>query len=138
MSSSFTLPETRTAPSYRSLTRLAWLALGAVSLGLGAVGVVLPLLPTTPFVILAAFAFARSAPSLHLWLMRNRTFGPIIADWQASGAIAPRYKGLALVMMSGALGLTVAMGLHGIVLTVQTICMAMAATFILSRPSRAS
>jgi uncharacterized membrane protein YbaN (DUF454 family) len=138
MSRSLALPETRTAPSNRSLIRLAWKVLGTVSLGLGAVGVLLPLLPTTPFVILAAFAFARSAPSLHLWLMRNRTFGPIIMNWQANGAIAPRYKGLALVMMSGALGLTVATGLPWIVLTVQAICMAMAATFILSRPSRAS
>lgn len=136
MSRSLAVPETRNTPSNHWLARLAWQALGTVSLGLGAVGVILPLLPTTPFVILAAFAFAKSSPSLHLWLMRSRIFGPIIADWQANGAIAPRYKGLAVAMMAVALGLTVAMGLPAVVLTVQTVCMAIAAVFILSRPSR--
>ncbi|MEP3435400.1 MAG: YbaN family protein [Hoeflea sp.] len=136
MSSSLTQPDTHKAQSTCGLTRLAWQTLGVVSLGLGVVGVLLPLLPTTPFLIFAAFAFARSAPSLHSWLMRNRTFGPIIADWQAHGAIAPRYKCLALGMMAGALGLTVAMGYPGVILAVQTICMVAAAAFILSRPSR--
>lgn len=122
----------------RGLLRLIWLALGALSLVLGAVGVILPILPTTPFVILAAFAFARSSPSLSARLKRSRIFGPIIADWQTNGTIAPRYKGMALVMMAGALGLAFVMEFSSMVLIIQATCVSIAAIFILSRPNRAT
>ncbi len=131
------LPVSNSEPLGGGLRRLAWQAVGGGALLLGALGVALPLLPTTPFVILAAFAFARSSPALHDWLMRNRTFGPVIADWRTNGAIAPRYKGLALAMMAGALGLSVAMTESPAILAVQAICMTAAAIFILSRPDRA-
>jgi uncharacterized membrane protein YbaN (DUF454 family) len=121
-----------------SLNRLAWQAMGGIALLLGAVGVVLPLLPTTPFVILAAFSFAKGSPALHDWLMRSRTFGPIITDWRANGTIAPRYRILALAMMCGALALSVAMTVPLAVLAIQALCMAAAASFILSRPNRAT
>jgi len=111
--------------------------MGFAALSLGALGVMLPLLPTTPLVILATFAFAKSSPALHDWLLNNRHFGPIIADWQANGVIALRYKSLALLMMLGAIGLSAALGLPGIVLGVQLLSMTLAAGFILSRPSRA-
>ncbi len=122
----------------RGLVRLIWLALGALSLAFGAVGVVLPILPTTPFVILAAFAFAKSSPLMSTRLRHSRIFGPIIADWQTNGTIAPRYKGLALTMMAGALGLAIAMEFSPMVLIIQATCMATAAIFILSRPSRST
>lgn len=115
--------------------RAMWILLGVTSLALGAIGVVLPLLPTTPFVILAAFAFARSSPRLARWLEENRTFGPIIADWRRHGAIAPRFKILAVSMMAAAFGLSVAMSLSGWVLLAQGVAIAGAATFILTRPS---
>ncbi|MGC8203357.1 YbaN family protein [Aliiroseovarius sp. PTFE2010] len=118
------------------LSRVGWKALGCVALGIGALGVVLPLLPTTPLVILATMAFAKSSPALHGWLLQNRTFGPIIADWQAQGVIAPRYKALALSMMIGALGLSVALMVPVFVLIVQIASMLLAAAFILSRPGR--
>lgn len=120
------------------LVRLGWIALGSVALALGAVGILLPVLPTTPFVILAAFAFARSAPSLQARLERSRTFGPVIADWRASGAIAPRYKCFALAMMTGALLLSTVLAMPATVLAIQAACMAAAALFILTRPSRAA
>ena len=82
-------------------SRQAWFVLGLLALLLGLVGVVLPLLPTTPLVILAAFAFSKSSPRFESWLMRHRIFGPIIADWRANGAIAPRYKAIAVSMMAG-------------------------------------
>lgn len=119
------------------LWRIGWKAVGFTALGLGALGVVLPLLPTTPLVILATFAFAKSSPALHDWLLKSRHFGRIIADWQANGVIALRYKSLALLMMLGAIGLSAALGVPGIVLGVQLLSMTLAAGFILSRPSRA-
>lgn len=115
--------------------RVFWFSIGALALLLGVVGVVLPVLPTTPFVILAAFAFGRSSPALQRRLEESRTFGPMIADWRAHGAIAPRYKAMALTMMAAALGLSVAMGLALHLLAIQAACIAAAATFILTRPN---
>jgi hypothetical protein len=112
-----------------------WFCIGALALILGVVGVILPVLPTTPFVILAAFAFGRSAPRFHRWLAEHRIFGPIIADWHAHGAIAPRFKLMAAGMMAAAFGLSLWMQLPATVLWVQAICLIGAATFVLSRPN---
>lgn len=112
-----------------------WRVLGGLSLMLAAIGVVLPLLPTTPLVILAAFCFARSAPRLHAWLLATKTFGPLIRDWQARGAIAPRHKAMAVGMMAAAFGAAVAFGAPVVALVVQVICMGGAAAFVLTRPS---
>lgn len=74
---------------------------GLVFLGLGALGVFLPLLPTTPFVLLAAACFSRSSRRLHGWLLDHRLFGPVLRDWDRYGAIALRVKVVATVMMVG-------------------------------------
>ena len=118
-----------------SAVRAIWFAVGCSALALGVAGVILPVLPTTPFVILAAFAFGKSAPRLEAWLEESRTFGPAIADWRAHGAIALRFKVIAIAMMSGAFGLSIAMSVAPIVLIVQAAAMIAAAAFILSRPS---
>lgn len=117
------------------ITRMVYLGLGWLSLALGGIGILLPLLPTTPFVILAAFCFARSSPALAQRLERHRTFGPIIADWRRNGAIAPPYKAIALGMMAAALGLSVALHSPVMVIVIQIVAMAAAAAFILTRPN---
>ncbi|MEM9970470.1 MAG: YbaN family protein [Pseudomonadota bacterium] len=117
------------------MMRPFWILLGWLALALGAVGVVLPVLPTTPFVILAAFAFARGSPAIAQRLEAHRVFGPIIADWRARGAIATRYKIAAVAMMTAALALSLAMGFAGHVIAIQAVCMAGAAAYVLSRPS---
>jgi hypothetical protein len=115
--------------------RSLWLALGLTSLGLGLAGVVLPLLPTTPFVLLAAYCFARSSPRLHDWLLANRTFGPLIANWQRHGAIAPRAKLLAVASMAAVLGISFLAGASERVIIIQAVILPATALFILSRPS---
>lgn len=82
--------------------RFAWLWLLAayLSLGLGIVGVILPGLPTVPFILLASWCAARGSRRLHAWLRRHRTFGPMIRDWEANGAVSRRAKWLATVMMA--------------------------------------
>ena len=79
--------------------RWLWWLLAYVSLGLGLVGIVLPGLPTVPFVLLAAFAAARGSQRLHAWLLAHRRFGPVIRDWEEQGAVSRRAKRLATAMM---------------------------------------
>ncbi len=115
--------------------RILWLTLGGLALFAGTIGIVLPLLPTTPFVILAAFAFSKSSPRLHDYLTRHPRFGPMIADWRSHGAIAPRYKALAVSMMLAAIMLSLMLAVPTRVLLIQALCMAGAAAFVLSRPN---
>ena len=123
------------APRRNVVVRGLWVSLGAISLALGALGVILPLLPTTPLVLLAAFAFARSSPRLRGWLTGHRVFGAIIADWEAHGVIAPRYKLMACSAMLAALVLSGLLGLSWWLIAVQALCMTLAASYVLSRPS---
>ncbi|MFC5579141.1 YbaN family protein [Lysobacter niabensis] len=80
--------------------RWAWWLLAYGSLGVGLVGIVLPGLPTVPFVLLAAYAAARGSQRLHAWLLAHRQFGPIIRDWEAQGAVSRPAKRLATLMMA--------------------------------------
>lgn len=77
--------------------RVLYLWAGFASLGLGAIGIFLPLLPTVPFMILAAFCFARSNPALEARLLDHRHFGPHIRRWRERGAISRRGKKAALI-----------------------------------------
>ena len=79
--------------------RAIWLVAGACSLVLGIVGIFLPLLPTTPFVLLAAFCFSRGSLRCETWLLQHPRFGPMVQDWRANRAIPLRAKQLASVMM---------------------------------------
>ncbi|QJB70115.1 YbaN family protein [Parasphingorhabdus halotolerans] len=79
------------------MKRQLYLLAGLTALGLGAIGVVLPLLPTVPFVILAAFCFARSSPRLEAWLLDHKIFGPHILNWRNNRAITKKGKRAALV-----------------------------------------
>jgi uncharacterized protein len=80
--------------------RAVFLVLGTIFLCLAALGIVIPVLPTTPFVLLAAACYLRASTRLHERLLRNRVFGPSIAAWQESGAIPPRAKAMAVVMVT--------------------------------------
>lgn len=80
---------------------------GVMSLILALLGVVLPLLPTTPFLLLSAACFARSSKRLHGWLLAHPRLGPFISDWELGGAIRPAAKRTAtlLILISGGLSL---------------------------------
>ena len=80
--------------------RRLYLVLGLAFMALGFVGVFLPLLPTTPFLILAAACFARSSPRLENWLLDHPRFGPMLCDWRARGAIPWKAKLMSLAGMS--------------------------------------
>ena len=114
--------------------RLLWLLLGGLFLGLGILGVVLPVLPTTPFLLLAAGCFAKSSPRLHGWLLSHPTFGPPIRNWQENGAISRRAKRLAVGSMAAVLVGSVAAGAPWRLLLAQVALMAVGAGFVLTRP----
>jgi len=79
--------------------RWAWWLLAYASLGLGLLGVLLPGLPTVPFILVAAWAAMRGSPRLHAWLLAHRSFGPMIRNWQDHGAVSRRSKVLAIGTM---------------------------------------
>lgn len=85
--------------------RWVYLTLGSMSLALGFLGIMLPLLPTTPLVLLAAFCFARGSERAHRWLLQNRIFGPIVRDWEQHRCVPVRAKwtGIALVVAAFAI-----------------------------------
>ena len=87
--------------------RRFYLCLGYASLALGALGVVLPILPTTPFVILAAWCFARSHPALAQRLYGHPRFGRLLSDWRDQGAIPLRAKICALAALAVSYGVCV-------------------------------
>ncbi|TCM15685.1 hypothetical protein EDF56_10913 [Novosphingobium sp. PhB165] len=74
--------------------RMGWLVLGLVLVGIGVVGIFVPLLPTTDFMILALPCFARSSPRLEAWLLNHPRFGPGLRAWRAERAI-PRHAKIA-------------------------------------------
>ncbi len=115
--------------------RFLWLAGGGASLAFGTAGIVLPLLPTVPFLLLAAFCFARSSERLHHWLVSHRTLGPPIEDWRRSGAIGRNAKVAASVSMLAALGMSLLLGVRAEALAVQMIVLVGVATFIWTRPA---
>jgi uncharacterized membrane protein YbaN (DUF454 family) len=114
--------------------RPLWIALGGLSVALGIAGIFLPLLPTTPFMLLAAFAFARSSPRLHGWLVAHPRFGPAIEDWRRHGAVSRRAKRYAVAAMAAALAIGWAGGFGVTVLAVQAAVLALVALFVLTRP----
>lgn len=118
-----------------AVKRCVWRCVGGLALALGAAGAILPLLPATPFLLVAAFAFSRSSPALHRWLLEHRQFGPLILDWQAHGAIRPRVKIISTIVILATFGLSLALGVNRVVLVIQGVCLVGSLVFILTRPS---
>jgi uncharacterized membrane protein YbaN (DUF454 family) len=89
-------------PAVGGIRRMLYVALGLFFVGLAVLGVVLPVLPTTPFVLLASYFFVRSSPRLHGWLLRSRVFGGLLRDWQRHRAVRPRVKVVAVLVLVAA------------------------------------
>lgn len=85
--------------------RFFFALLGLLSLALGIVGIFLPVLPTTPFVLLSAFLFAKSSPRLHFWLVNHPRFGHLIKNWEERRAIPKYAKIMSSSMMAFSIGM---------------------------------
>lgn len=81
------------------LLRFPWLCLTLASLGLGLVGTILPLLPTTPFILLAAWAAPKGSPKIEVWLREHSLFGPLLINWHEQRAISLPAKAVALMTL---------------------------------------
>jgi uncharacterized protein len=110
---------------------LAW-----ISTGLGILGIFLPLLPATPFLLLAAYGFSRSSPRFHHWLLRHPYLGPPVIDWQNRGVIRFKTKiyASAFMLISAAVA-TVQLYERPVLIGVMACSLLGAAIFIWSRPS---
>ena len=87
--------------------RILFNVAGAVALALGVLGIFLPLLPTTPFVLLAAACFARGSERFHRWLLDNATFGPMVREWESHRSLPYRTKVTAIVLMSVTMAISI-------------------------------
>ncbi|MEZ5619328.1 MAG: YbaN family protein [Rhodocyclaceae bacterium] len=87
--------------------RLLFVVLGTLFLLLGIAGAFLPVLPTTPFVLLAAGCYARASSRFYNWLLNNRAFGPAILEWRRYRSIPWRTKMTAIALMSVTLGISI-------------------------------
>jgi len=111
-----------------------WFTLGLGAMVLGGLGIVVPLVPTTPFLLVAAFAFARSSRRWSRWLLSHPLFGPIIQNWRQHGAIAMGSKSISVASMAAVFALSLALRVSPIILVVQGVVLSGAALFVLSRP----
>ena len=111
-----------------------WFIVGWISFTVGAIGIVLPLLPTVPFLLLAAVCFARSSDAAHNWLTSHKTFGPPIHDWQQNGAIRKPAKIIASLSILAAFCITLIIGVVWWALALQAAVLICVSIFIWSRP----
>ncbi len=130
------LPDPVSHGRIAGVVRLGWLALGCLCVVLGIIGAVLPLMPTTIFLILAAGCFARSSPPLEAWLLDHPRFGPTLRAWRQDGAIGRKAKVMACAgMMLGYAAFLIvvhpAIGLAALV----AIGMGACALYVLTRPT---
>ena len=115
--------------------RIFWFLIGCISLGLGVLGIVLPLLPTVPFILLAAFCYARSSERVHDWLISHRTFGPMIEDWRRNGAISTGVKRISTLSVAMVFGISLALGLRPLIIIIQGVTLVFVLVFIWTRPN---
>ncbi len=114
--------------------KVIWLMLGLAALSLGAIGAFVPLLPTVPLILLAAFFFSQSSERLHDWLHNHPSFGPAIQNWNEHGAIDRRAKILASASIAAAVGFSLLLGLKPWILLLQAAILCAVLIFIWSRP----
>nr|WP_207286892.1 YbaN family protein [Rhodospirillum rubrum] len=110
------------------------LALGHVCVALGVIGAFLPVVPTTPFLLLATWAYGQSSPRLRAWLWTHPRYGKAIRGWHEHGLISRRAKVLSIGAMACSVGITAWLIGDMTVVAIQAGVLALVAAFIASRP----
>ena len=113
--------------------RLLWTLAGLLSLTLGIIGVFLPVLPATPLVLVAAFCFGKGSPALRRWILAHETFGPMVVNWEKTGAIPRKAKRWTCGAMAITLLACLTLSLPLWIYILQAILMAIGAMYVLTR-----
>jgi uncharacterized membrane protein YbaN (DUF454 family) len=117
--------------------RPVYFLLGWCFFGLGAVGVIIPGLPTVPLMLVALWLFSKSSKRFHDWLYSHRVFGPPLQQWRAYGIIPLRAKLAAVITMTASLAyMTVIADVGAVIIALTASIMLVGAVFILRQPSR--
>jgi uncharacterized membrane protein YbaN (DUF454 family) len=114
--------------------RQIWLLTGFLFMGLGIVGIALPIMPTVPFLLVAAWAFSRSSPRLRQKILDHPAYGPPIRAWHERGAIGGVAKIWAVVAMAGGIALALWLALPVWIIVAQAAICAGVAAYIVTRP----
>ncbi len=101
---------------------------GALSTGLGVIGIFVPILPTTPFLLLAAACYMRSSERFYRWLVTNRVFGAYIRNYIEGRGMPVRMKIFMILLLWLTIGLTIAFGVQNMVVRIVLICVAIGVT----------
>lgn len=118
------------------ITRWGWFALGWVMVALGFIGIFLPIMPTTIFLILAAACFSHSSPRFERWLLDHQWFGPSIRRWRESRAIPLKAKLVAIGSMAGGYAVMLfTVGPTGWINAIVAVFLLACAAYVASRPS---
>jgi uncharacterized membrane protein YbaN (DUF454 family) len=118
----------------RAIALLLWRTLAVACVALGMLGVVLPGLPTVPFLLLAAWAAGRGWPALERWLLEHPKHGPTVRQWRERGAVPRRAKWLSSVMMAASAGIMWAIDVPGWALALAVVTMTAVAVWLWRRP----
>jgi uncharacterized protein len=116
--------------------RYVYLVVGLVCVGLGVLGAFLPVLPTTPFLLLALWAFARSSKRLETWLLEHRRFGPRLVAWRAHRVVPWPVKITAWSSMAGSLTFMIVAGASRLAIGGSATVMAIGFVYVARCPSR--
>ena len=116
------------------VARIFWVIAGYICVGLAFIGAFLPIMPTTVFLLMAAYSFGKSSKRLHSWLLNHKTFGSLIRNWEETGSIAKSAKIKALLVMPLTVVISWLIGFNTIVLIIQGLVLAIVALYILTRP----
>ncbi|MGR8919454.1 MAG: YbaN family protein [Gammaproteobacteria bacterium] len=112
------------------LIRTLWLLGGGIAVAVGVLGIFAPMLPGVPFLLLAAFCFARGSATAHRWLVGHPRLGPPIRQWQEHRAISRRTKRVVTVMLVATLAVAAWLGVGGWLLAGHAILLTAVAMFI--------
>ncbi len=126
--------ETQELPHNRPIRKAFYLGTGFVLVGIGFLGMILPILPGIPFFVAALFCFERSSHRMRQWLLQHPWIGPGLTDWHQRGAISRKLKFVSLVMMAAAVPVISALAVPIAAKITAMVALSIAAIFILSRP----
>lgn len=116
--------------------RYIWLGLGFLFTGLGFVGAFLPILPTTVFLLIAAYFFARSSPRFYNWLMNNRMFGTLLRDWKDGKGLPLKAKIMAVSLIALTIGFSAFIVPILVVKILLILCGVGVSTYLITRPTK--